>query len=219
MRALSLRRLGVALCLMALCVFFAGSARADDSERERKIKGLHEKIQELHQEAEELDELGKHDKAEKVEQYVQKLKKQLMSMLRNRTEAPDPRRINGILRDLLGGIEALQALGGHEEVVGHLKHLVADLKSEAGRGEKPHKARKESSKKRVDESRRLEHAMELMRMAVKVLSAAERREAAEIVEHALHVQAVIHRHPSRPSSIRPSSIRPSSIRPSSITPP
>ena len=180
MSASSLRRLGLVLSVFALSAFFAGSARAGEEANEREIQRAKEKIHHLLEQAEELEERGKLKEAKKAARRAEALKKKLHAMHHGGDERTGAKRLAGILRGLVNGIEALHALGGHEEVVAHLKHLVADLKA------KHAKTGKRREREEPSERQMVKHWIELMHMAHDVLRESKRHEAAEILEHGVH---------------------------------
>ena len=180
MRAISLRRFGLVLSVFAISLFFAGSTYAGEEANEREIQRAKEKIHHLLRQAEELEELGKLKEAKQAARQAQALKKKLHARLHGGEERADAKRLAKIVKGLVNGIEALHALGGHDEMVVHLKHIVADLKA------KHRKAGKRREREEPSERQLVQHWIELMHMAHDVLREARRHEAAELIEHGVH---------------------------------
>lgn len=83
----------------------------------------------------------------------------------------DAERNEEIARGLMKGIDALQALGGHEESVAKLKHLLQQVKQRQG------------GEAQQAETKAARHALECLGLATKVLAEAGRKDAAEVAEH------------------------------------
>lgn len=91
-------------------------------------------------------------------------------------------RTKKIVKALINGVEALQALEGHEELTNQLREVIAHLKR-AG----PQPKKKAGKNKRGNAERETaERYLEIYHLAHDVLRDAKRMEHAEVMEHAKH---------------------------------
>ena len=83
-----------------------------------------------------------------------------------------------IAEGLEHGIEALRALGGHDEVVDHLRRILERLEREP--------RRRARAARRGPEHEIIERWIEIMEIGRDVVAEAERAKPAEVLEHAMH---------------------------------
>ncbi|MHC4955674.1 MAG: hypothetical protein ACYTGZ_17625 [Planctomycetota bacterium] len=170
-----------ALLLIAPLVF------ADETEE--KVRQAMKNIEELRKKAEVLQDRGRMDEARRLRQeaedrhaelnaWIKRLKKERAG----RGKRLEGDRLEGVLRGLNNGIEALMAIGMKEEAA-HLKEIADGVRR-----------RMEFGKQRADIEKRAaskEHAVarryiKILRIAMKALLEAKRQESAELVEHQIH---------------------------------
>ncbi len=180
-------------CLIA--GLLAAPAWADGNERE--IDQARKRVQEMLREAEELQDLGKHDRARelitKAEELQQKINAALKREKKSKDRAQGEKSWDGILRGLRNGVEALVALGKHEEAE-RLEKIAAAVRQ---RLEHSRKMKNEESERRAHAELKeseaankerdiLKRRLEIMGLASKALQEAERKNEHELLERGMH---------------------------------
>jgi hypothetical protein len=92
-------------------------------------------------------------------------------------EGGDGERRDAVVKGLIEGIEALQAIGGHEQEIAALKRVLDEVRG----GAVGIRARSEA-----DEKRALARRIEVLGMAHHAAREADRKDAAELLERAMH---------------------------------
>jgi hypothetical protein len=172
--------------------------------QEQEIQAARRRIQDLELQAQELREQGQLDQANEVAAKAEALRKRLddeMARLKKQKQEPaakeravkehavkqqegkrpQPDEAEGILRGLMNGIEALNALGRHDEAQ-HLGEIAADVKQRVAR------QRDGETKKAHPEIEAAKRQLEVMRVAKKALAEAEKHDALELLERAMHAR-------------------------------
>lgn len=178
----------VALVLMVALVPVT-TAFAQDEGARRELEAARERIHEMLREAEELQEAGRLDAAERVRdranQFAERVERQLERHQRARSDEAE--HLQNVLEGLEQGMAALRELGRHEELEA-LERVVHDVRRELqGRRDRPQRERQRAHRS-ANEREVAQHQLEIMRMAMPALREGERRDAAELLEHAIHAR-------------------------------
>ena len=177
-------RVGLELAVFLLAAQpLAAWAQRDEAEVDR----ARAEFRELLQRARELVEAGKGAEAQELTKKAQDIKANLgREPGRWRRGRPEDGRPEEILDGLRRGMAALHALGRHEEAE-KLEAVARNFQREhAGRSQRRHRpgqGRGENKERRV--ARR---QLEIMRMAVEGLAETERRDGADLLQHAIHAR-------------------------------
>jgi hypothetical protein len=183
--------------LLALLVVPASAAWAGDDATAREVEMVKARIEALLREAGELEAAGRTEAAQEARAQARQIKGRLAQFLAKQARGKKAQKkkqrkakekgakgkrgdkdLRRILAGLEHGIGALEALGGHEEAIEHLKRIAHGVGERMKRGE--------PEKGRPSEREMAEHHLEMLRLAHHALREARRGEHAEIVEHALH---------------------------------
>jgi hypothetical protein len=162
--------------LVAILVLVA-PGRAGDRENELEIERAQKRVHEWLREAEELQELGKHDRADLMRRKAKDLQAHIDAARKKPLDQGD---LHEILKGLEHGIVALKRLNRHEEV----KHLegIADRVRRELRDERKERGR---SEREVGM-----HRLEVMQMALHAFREAEKRDLIEAMERVVHALKV-----------------------------
>ena len=123
---------------------------------------------------------GKEGEAKRIQDEIHRVRERMEELRRHMEQDPrdrgnkereDPRRI---LEGLERGIGALQALGRHDEAE-HLERLANEVRQRM--------RRREANRKEIEIA---EQRLEVMRLAIKAFREAEKSDAAEALEKAIH---------------------------------
>ncbi len=186
----TLRRLRwwVALVLTVALVPFT-TALAQDEGARRELEAARERIHAMLREAEELQEAGRSDAADRVRQRAEQLGERIERQLdrRRHAQAEETEHLHNVLEGLERGMGALRELGRHEELE-VLERVAHEVRQELqGRRDRPQRER-ERAHRSENEREVAMHQLEIMRMAMPALREGERRDAAELLEHAIHAR-------------------------------
>ncbi|MHC4471993.1 MAG: hypothetical protein ACYTDY_00135 [Planctomycetota bacterium] len=158
---------GLLVFVLATQVGFAGP--------DREIEAAKKKVQELLRKAEELKKAGRHDEARKLvtqaEELANRLRKAKSGGKRKPVRVEEAKKI---LHGLEMGMEALEALGRHEDAK-RLARIADELR-----------AKLEARHRGDDERGIVKKRIETMRIAMHGLLEAEKKDAAHRLEHAIH---------------------------------
>jgi dTMP kinase len=181
-----------------LAVLVSASLLSIASAQEQEIQAARKRIQDLELQAQELREQGQLDQAKEVAAKAQALRKRLddeMARLKKQRQEqaakgrqepegkrPPPEKAEGILRGLTQGIEALNALGRHEEAK-HLAEIAGEVKEKLAR-------QHEGAARQHPEIEAATRQLEVMRVAKKALAEAEKHDAIELLERAIRAREV-----------------------------
>jgi len=158
------------------------SAFADEWKEE--IREAKRRIVALRAEAGELERAGRGREARKLREKAEQLQERIMKAIAHRKRGGregrevGPERLQGVLRGLVNGIEALTVLGRHEEAE-HLKRITADVKRRLAQ----HKPRSRGADKERAVAREY---IKTMRIAMHALLEADKSKAAHQAEQAIH---------------------------------
>ncbi len=178
----------VALVLMVALVPVT-TALAQDEGARRELEAARDRVHAMLREAEELQELGRLNAAEKVRQRAEQLGERIERQLDRRRHARsnETEHLHNVLEGLERGMGALRELGRHEELEA-LERVAHDVRQELqGRREHPQRDRQRAHRSE-NEREVAQHQLEIMRMAMPALREGERRDAAELLEHAIHAR-------------------------------
>jgi len=183
------RRWGIGLLIAVLVL----PAVAGDDENRRELKHAEKRVKELLHKAEALREEGRHEEAKKLLHKAEELQ---VAIKRSRKYVAAKRGRGGdtreILNDLERGAKALRRLKRIEEAE-HLEGIAREMKEKlAQRERREHDGRGERRERdgRGERGEReiLQHELEVMRMAFTAFREAEKKDAAELIEHAIHAR-------------------------------
>ncbi|MEE9129406.1 MAG: hypothetical protein V3T84_05265 [Phycisphaerales bacterium] len=185
-----LRRLRwwIALVLMVAIGPVTTSLAQDEGAR-RELEAAKQRIDAMMRKAEELQELGRLDAAEKVRQRAEQLGERIERQLDRRRHArsEETEHLHNVLDGLERGMMALRELGRHEELEA-LERVAHDVRRELeGRRDRPQRERQRAHRSE-NEREVAQHQLEIMRMAMPALREGERRDAADLLEHAIHAR-------------------------------
>jgi len=180
---------GVLSVFVLLGGVLATPARAGERDDELALRAVQAQIEQLMQEARRLREAGDVDRADDAQARATDLKRRVFELRELRERLPaerekaasrkaDDKRRKAIARGLAQGIEALRALGRHEEAA-HLARIQKEVLDASKR--EPAKQHEGRSEREM-----VANWIELMGYAVKVLAEADRHELAQVVEHGRH---------------------------------
>ncbi len=178
----------IALILMVAFVPATTSLAQDEGGR-RELEAARERIHAMMREAEELQEAGRLDAAEKVRQRAEQLGERIERQLDRRRHArsKETEHLHNVLDGLERGMVALRALGRHEELEA-LERVAHDVRQELqGRRDRPQRER-QRARHGENEREMAMHQLEIMRMAMPALREGERKDAADLLEHAIHAR-------------------------------
>ena len=162
---------------------------AQDEGARRELEAAKERIHAMLREAEELQEAGRFDAADRVRQRAEQLAGRIDERLdrRRHARAEEAEHLHNVLEGLEHGMGALRELGRHEELEA-LERVAHDVRHELeGRRDRPQRER-ERAHRSENEREVARHQLEIMRMAMPALREGERRDAAELLEHAIHAR-------------------------------
>ncbi len=165
------------------------TAFAQDGGARRELEAAKERIHAMLREAEELQEAGRFDAADRVRQRAEQLAGRIDERLdrRRHARAEEAEHLHNVLEGLEHGMGALRELGRHEELEA-LERVAHDVRRELeGRRDRPQRER-ERAHRSENEREVARHQLEIMRMAMPALREGERRDAAELLEHAIHAR-------------------------------
>ncbi len=185
-----LRRLRwwVALVLMVALVPVT-TALAQDEGARRELEAARERIHAMLREADELQETGRLDAADRVRQRAEQFGARIDEQVdrRRHARAEEAEHLHNVLEGLEHGMGALRELGRHEELEA-LERVAHDVRRELeGRRDRSQRER-ERAHRSENEREVARHQLEIMRMAMPALREGERRDAAELLEHAIHAR-------------------------------
>ena len=171
---------GLFWIMTIFCFALVATPTADgQDDLERELQAVEKKAQLLLEKAEKLQQSGKHEEAEELRHKAEDLRARIehTHAQRARERKEGRSELEEVLHGLEYGMVALEKLGRHEEME-MLARVADDVRAEL-RG------------RRKDEQVRSEreiglHQIEVMRLAMKALLEADRRDSAEILEHAIH---------------------------------
>ena len=178
----------VALGLMVALVPVS-TALAQDEGARRELEAARERIHTMMREAEELHEAGRLNAAERMQQKAHQLEERIEQRLdrHQRARTADAEHLHNVLEGLERGMAALRELGRHEELEA-LERVAHDVRQEL-QGRREGSQRERQGAHRSENEREVaQHQLEIMRMAMPALREGERRDAAELLEHAIHAQ-------------------------------
>ena len=186
----TLRRLRwwVALVLMVALVPVT-TALAQDEGARRELEAARERIHAMLREAEELREAGRLDAAERVRDRANQLAERVEQQLEQhqRARSDEAEHLHNVLEGLEHGMAALRELGRHEELQA-LERVAHDVRREL-QGRRDHRQRERERAHRSEKEREVaQHHLEIMRMAMPALREGERKDAAELLEHAIRAR-------------------------------
>jgi hypothetical protein len=186
----TLRRLRwwIVLVLTVALVPFT-TALAQDEGARRELEAARERIHAMLREAEELQEAGRSDAADRVRQRAEQLGERIERQLdrRRHAQAEEAEHLHKILEGLEHGMGALRELGRHEELEA-LERVAHDVRQELqGRRDRPQRERQRANRGENEREVAM-HQLEILRMAMPALREGERRDAAELLEHAIHAR-------------------------------
>ena len=145
--------------------------------QEAEIEAVREKIEVLLKEAERLQDNGAADKAERLVQQAQELKARLAEANKQRPRKSSDRELGEILRGLKAGAASLRTLG-RADAAERLERTAAELQKTAADGGR----RTRGPNEREVALRQIK----IMRIAVRGLLNAGRRDSAHLMELAIH---------------------------------
>ncbi len=185
-----LRRLKwwIALVLM-VAIGPVTTAFAQDEGARRELEAARERIHTMMREAEELQEVGRLDAAEKVRQRAEQLGERIERQLDRRRHArsKETEHLHNVLEGLEHGMVALRELGRHEELEA-LERIAHDVRRELeGRRDRPQRERQRAHRGENERDIAL-HQLEILRMAMPALREGERKDAADLLQHAIHAR-------------------------------
>ena len=187
---LTLRRLRwwVALVLIVALVPVT-TAFAQDEGARRELEAARERIHAMMREAEELQEVGRLDAAERVRERAHQLEERIEQRLERhqRARSDEAQHLHKVLEGLEYGIGALRELGRHEELQ-VLERIANEVRQEIEGQRERLQRKRQRARGEGNEREMAMHQLEIMRMAMPALREGERRDAAELLEHAIHAR-------------------------------
>ncbi|MHC4340579.1 MAG: hypothetical protein ACYSX0_10250 [Planctomycetota bacterium] len=168
--------------LVAILVLVAPGS-AGDRENALEIERAQELVHEWLREAEELEELGKHDRADVMRRKARDLQARIDGARKKHLDKGD---LHEILKGLEHGIVALKRLNRREEV----KHLegIADRVRRELRDERKERGHGERKGRERSEREVGMHQLEVMQMALHAFREAEKRDLIEAMERVVHAR-------------------------------
>jgi len=165
------------------------TALAQDEGARRELEAARERIHAMLREADELQETGRLDAADRVRQRAEQFGARIDEQVdrRRHARAEEAEHLHNVLEGLEHGMGALRELGRHEELEA-LERVAHDVRRELeGRRDRSQRER-ERAHRSENEREVARHQLEIMRMAMPALREGERRDAAELLEHAIHAR-------------------------------
>ncbi len=185
-----LRRLKWWIALVLMVAFVpVTTALAQDEGARRELEAARERIHALMREAEELHEAGRVDAADQMRQRAQQLAQRIEQGMerRQRARSDEAQHLHNVLDGLERGMGALRELGRHEELEA-LERVAHEVRRELeGRRDRPQRERERAHRSENEREVAL-HQLEIMRMAMPALREAGRKDAADLLEHAIHAR-------------------------------
>lgn len=186
-KALRLRWWIALILTVALVPATASLAQGEGARRE--LEAAKERIHAMMREAEELQGAGRLEAAEKVRQRAEQLGARIEQQLdrRQRGRGEEAQHLHNVLEGLEHGMAALRELDRHEELQA-LERIAHGVRRELeGRQDRPQRER-ERAHRGENEREMAMHQLEILRMAMPALREGERRDAADLLERAIHVR-------------------------------
>jgi len=181
------------MALLTIALLLAPFAVAQDAGNERELKAAMQRVKELLRKAEELHERGSHEDARELRNKAEELKAKINAAQKkskkwkskSRSKQKGGHDLHRVMNDLEAGMRALRRLGGHKELLAHLERVAANLheKMAKGRRERKHDDGKRGGAKQREVAKQ---QLELMRAAMGALMKRDKRDSAELMEHAIH---------------------------------
>ncbi len=163
------------LLALPLILILAGPCLAQD---EREIDQVRERISHMIHEADDLQAAGRTEKAQVLREEAAKLKRHLVERIEHAKRGERGSDRHEIMEGLERGIVALKKLGREEEAH-HLQRLAAEVRQDS----EPRRREGERTERQVAIEQ-----IEIMQMAMPALREGERRDAADLLEHAIHAR-------------------------------
>lgn len=168
--------------MLFFCIALATAPEAmAQDEIEEELRAVEQQIDTLRREAEELHEAGQHEKAAALRHRAEDLHAKIEQIRahQERKKAEGRGELEEILHGLECGMVALEKLGRREELK-MLERVADDVRREMAGRRKEKRAR---SEKEIGLQQ-----IEVMRLAMKAVLEADRKDTAEILEHAIHAR-------------------------------
>ncbi len=186
----TLRRLKwwVALGLMVAIVPFTTAFAQDDGAR-RELEAARERIHAMMREAEELQEAGRVVMAHKLTEPEKQLSAGVEQQLERhqRARSDESEHLHNVLEGLEHGMGALRELGRHEELEA-LERIAHDVRRELEeRRDRPHRERERAHREENEREVAIRQLV-ILRMAMPALREGERKDAADLLQHAIHAR-------------------------------
>lgn len=178
------------IALVLIVVFIpVTQSLGQDEDAQRELEGARQRIHAMMREAEELQEAGRLDAAEKMRQNAHEMATRIEEHLNRQrhAQAEDAEHLHGVLEGLERGMVALRELGRHEEL-GALERVAHEVRRELeGRRERTQHQRTRA-RGEGNEREMARHQLEILRMAMPALREGERKDAADLLERAIHAR-------------------------------
>ena len=173
---------------------------------ERELEAARQQIHEMLREAEKLQKAGKPDAADHMRQEAHKMANRIEEHQAQRRRGQGEREqgerghgereqaakhLHNVLEGLERGMEALRAIDRNEELQA-LERVAQGVRRrleglQEGR-DRPQRERRRERRGEGNEREMAMHQLEIMRLAMPALREGERRDAADLLEHAIHAR-------------------------------
>lgn len=185
-------RLWLALVLIVAFIPATSSiAQGDDAQHE--LEGARQRVHEMLRHAEELQESGHIDAADEMRrdahEMANRIEEHLAQLRRGQGEQDQAvEHLHKVLEGLEHGMAALRELGKHEELRA-LEHVAHEVRQELeSKRDRPQRERQREHRSEGNEREMAMHQLEILRIAMHGLREGERRDAADLLERAIHVR-------------------------------
>ncbi|MCH8824039.1 MAG: hypothetical protein IH984_11090 [Planctomycetes bacterium] len=172
----------------------ATKSLAQHEGEQSELETARERIHAMMREAEELQDAGRVDAADHMRKEAHKMANRIeehLSQRRRHEQAEQDQErehLHNVLEGLERGMAALRELGRHEELEA-LERVVHEVRQEIeGRRDRPQRKRRRERRGEGNEREMAMHQLEIMRLAMPALREGERRDAADLLERAIHAR-------------------------------
>jgi len=195
-----------AALVLVLAFIPATKSLAQDEGAQRELEAARERIHALLREAEKLQEAGRGDAADHMRQDAHKMANRIEEHLAQRRRGQGEREqgerghgereqaakhLHNVLEGLERGMAALREIERHEELQA-LEEVAQGVRRRLERlqerRDRPQRERQREHRGEGNEREMAMHQLEIMRMAMPALREGERRDAADLLEHAIHAR-------------------------------
>lgn len=181
---------------LVLIVAFMPAAKslAQHDGEQSELEVARQQIHEMLREAEKVQKADRVDAADQMRQEAHKMANRIEEHLAQRRrheqaeQDQEREHLHNVLEGLERGMMSLRELGRHEEL-GALERVAHEVRQELeGRRDRPQRERQREHRGEGNEREMAMHQLEILRLAMPALREGERRDAADLLERAIHAR-------------------------------